>query len=425
MVRKMKKIERRIKKAAERMLPDSKVKESIRNELYGDRVFAEVAEPVVVAESAGNNVSSRVGMRKKATVLVACLLIACLAVGLVCYFMLAQSPVPVSGTYVSIKINPAFGIEADENDVVTEVTALNTDAVVVLYGMNLVGKPLTQVVDEIVAECAALGFLDTTDAGSMEVIAANTNGSKEASVISSILTSLGNMFGRNGWGTGVHSANCTNPNCTGDCLHNGSCQNSINSSAQQNRYQHRYGQNKNNVSPGKSIMATLASERSGMSYGKCVQLSVADLCKLIAGYDADKITATESALEESYNNNPVIGGTVNKLQAMREECKHFIESMERVIEFLEDRDGRLSAQDIDTIHDILTYDYSYLPFLDLSGLLEMVAEWWNDLDELCEQFEDILDEIVEIYEEEADKFFNELSEEMNDWKKDFLEEIYD
>ena len=65
MVRKMKNIERRIKKAAERMLPDSKVKESIRNELYGDRVFAEVAEPVVVAESAGNNVSSRVGLRKK------------------------------------------------------------------------------------------------------------------------------------------------------------------------------------------------------------------------------------------------------------------------------------------------------------------------------------------------------------------------
>ena len=74
-------------------------------------------------------------------------------------------------TYMSIDINPSFGIEVDEVGVVVSVEALNEDAVIVLLDTNLVGKTVEEVFTSIVSLAKELGYLKEN--GTVNVVMSN------------------------------------------------------------------------------------------------------------------------------------------------------------------------------------------------------------------------------------------------------------
>ena len=238
------------------MLPDATLKERIRSECFGDRVFEEVAEPALVAETAGTTKTGRAPLsrNKRFAIVVALALIVCFVIGMSCYFALAKVPVAVSDTFVSININPSFGITADANDKVTSVTALNEDAAVVLYGMNLVGMSVSDAADRIVTESAKLGYLDTTSTGSMSFLAVNENGKKETAVANKLNLSLTALMAKNNWQTTVNSENA-------DYANNGGSSSS---------YRFKFDFGRNSMSVVKSVDKAYASKGDVLTYKSTV-----------------------------------------------------------------------------------------------------------------------------------------------------------
>ncbi|MBQ9108355.1 MAG: hypothetical protein IJY49_06010 [Clostridia bacterium] len=74
-------------------------------------------------------------------------------------------------TYMSVDINPSFGIEVDEDGVVVSVEALNEDAVIVLLDTDLVGKTVEEVFTTIVSLAEELGYLK--EDGTVNVVMSN------------------------------------------------------------------------------------------------------------------------------------------------------------------------------------------------------------------------------------------------------------
>ena len=99
---------------------------------------------------------------------------------------------PVSETYISISINPAFEITADTSDKVTSVTGLNSDARLVMLGKTYVGKSVLDVCKDIVKTSIHLGYVNE-DNLNINIVAANADNDKENSTISglqSVISSL-------------------------------------------------------------------------------------------------------------------------------------------------------------------------------------------------------------------------------------------
>ncbi len=415
----MKKIERRLKSEANGMLPDANVKERIKRECFDTRVFAEVEEPAFATATVKGSARNTTHMSrgKKFTFAVAFVLLACLIVGTACYLALAKVPVPVSETFVNISINPEFGITANESDIVTEVTALNEDAAVVLYGMNLVGLTVTEATNRLVAESAALGYLDTSENGSMEILAVNENGLKEDAVTDSLLNSLGELFATNNWQTGIHNAACNNPDCTGDCTGE-NCQGGGNGNGY--AYQYKYSFGRNSATAGKTALAQRACNRLGNSYGECIRMSVASIGEMMANACRETVGKVESALQESFENNSSLNDGYNSLQQKQQEREDFVRDIERVLELLDESDGYLSPDEWSAIKDLLHH-----PYLDLGAIVDLIESWWGDFEELCEQIEDLLEDALEFFEEEVHEFGSNLAKEVNEWKKEFIKEFMD
>ena len=63
-------------------------------------------------------------------------------------------------SYVIIDINPSIEFQLDDNDNVTKVVPLNEDARVLVAGIQINGKSIDVVIDEIIEEAVELGFID-------------------------------------------------------------------------------------------------------------------------------------------------------------------------------------------------------------------------------------------------------------------------
>lgn len=406
----MNKIERRLKREAGAMLPDATLKERIRSECFGDRVFEEVAEPALVAETAGTTKTGRAPLsrNKRFAVAVALALIVCFVVGMSCYFALAKVPVAVSDTFVSININPSFGITADANDKVTSVTALNEDAAVVLYGMNLVGLSVSDAADRIVTESAKLGYLDTTSVGSMSFLAVNENGEKETAVANKLNLSLTALMAKNNWQTTVNSENA-------DYANNGGSSSS---------YRFKFDFGRNSMSVGYTLLTQRAGEKTGQSASYFSRFSAESMLKLISDYNEESMAKVESALEQSWQNNSQLQDSYDKLQQLREEHERFIADIEAVLEILDDSDGYLTEEERQKVRDLLSH-----PNLNLDGaldkLLEMIFSFAEDIEDAYDSISDLLEDILDKIEDSIYTLGSDLEEEINNWKKDFLEDVFD
>ena len=65
-------------------------------------------------------------------------------------------------SYVLLKINPEVELGVDADNVVREVTPLNEDADILLSDMELLGKPIEDVAEEIIDNTVEIGQLQNT-----------------------------------------------------------------------------------------------------------------------------------------------------------------------------------------------------------------------------------------------------------------------
>ena len=170
-------LRKRLKEQFEKLLPDFSFKEKV--------VEAVTPEAEMLKEKERARVKAMFTSKRAIMSYVATCLIVCVGLGVglglgfgggVLTLYVDDSPAgggdPVPApTYMSIDINPSFGIEVDEDGVVVSVEALNEDAVIVLLDTNLVGKTVEEVFTTIVSLAEELGYLK--EDGTVNVVMSN------------------------------------------------------------------------------------------------------------------------------------------------------------------------------------------------------------------------------------------------------------
>lgn len=176
-------LRKRLKEQFEKLLPDFSFKEKV--------VEAVTPEAEMLKEKERARVKAMFTSKRAIMSFVATCLIVCVGLGVGLGIGLnggmltpdgddpsthGGDPVPAP-TYMSIDINPSFGIEVDEDGVVVSVEALNEDAVIVLLDTDLVGKTVEEVFTTIVSLAEELGYLK--EDGTVNVVMSN----EEATVL--------------------------------------------------------------------------------------------------------------------------------------------------------------------------------------------------------------------------------------------------
>lgn len=410
----MKRIEKMLKKQANAMLPDENFKQSVRARAFGDeRVLDEVSEPVLSHATAGGASRSSAGAHNAGTRRVAMIMLAVFAavvIGLSFYFVFATTAVTASEfTYVSLDINPSFGISVASDNTVAGVTALNADAAVVLYGMHLEGMPVDAAAQAIVTECEALGFIDSAETRTLDLLAVNDSADRENEVGSSIVNGLLTMFSAKGWNTGVHCGNALSA-ATGN----------------ETRYTYRA---KDYCSPGKSVLVAAASEATGKSVAALSSYTADALNKLIKNYDESAVLNVETALSAKYEGSAV-KDDADRLLAEQVSFDAFVDSLRDALDVLDDvDDDDFGFIELHALLDEILLDI-HNDYVDLSGMVwslyqEVVdsfvsGDWFE---EFFEGLEDLFDDIIELYEEDMRNFATAVSREMSEWKAEILEEL--
>lgn len=407
----MKRIERILKKQANAVLPDDGFKQSVRSRVYGDekateKVGATALSPATAggARTSSSGGKHSAGTRRIATVMLA--VFAAVVIGFSFYFVFATVGVsPSEFTYVSLDINPSFAMSVAADDTVAEVSALNADAAVVLYGLDVVGLPVDVATKTIVAECEALGFIDKTETRTLDLLAVNDSAARETEVSSSIIGGLLAMFSEKGWNTGVHCANSLTVSEKDDT-----------------RYAYRVA---DYCSPGKSVLVAAASKVTGKSASALSSYTADELNKMLKNYDETAVYGMLSALSEKYEGSTV-QSDADRLASERQSFDAFVNSLRRALDALDDMDeNRFGLAELHALLDGIRNDYVDLSATvrelydaAVSSILE--GDWFE---EFLESLEDLFDDIIELYEEDMHNFAASVSREMSKWKAEFLEEL--
>lgn len=170
-------LRKKLKEQFEKLLPDFSFKEKV--------VEAVTPEAEMLKEKERARVKAMFTSKRAIMSYVATCLIVCVGLGVglglgfgggVLTLYVDDSPAgggdPVPApTYMSIDINPSFGIEVDEDGVVVSVEALNEDAVIVLLDTDLIGKTVEEVFTTIVSLAKELGYLK--EDGTVNVVMSN------------------------------------------------------------------------------------------------------------------------------------------------------------------------------------------------------------------------------------------------------------
>lgn len=170
-------LRKRLKEQFEKLLPDFSFKEKV--------VEAVTPEAEMLKEKERARVKAMFTSKRAIMSFVATCLIVCVGLGVGLGLGLNGGVLTPDGddpsthdgdpapapTYMSIDINPSFGIEVDEDGVVVSVEALNEDAVIVLLDTDLVGKTVEEVFTTIVSLAEELGYLK--EDGTVNVVMSN------------------------------------------------------------------------------------------------------------------------------------------------------------------------------------------------------------------------------------------------------------
>lgn len=407
----MKRIEKILKQQAKAVLPDDGFKQSVRARVCdSEKATEKVGVTVLSTAAAGgartSSASDGRNTKTRLTAMVVLAVFAAVVIGLSFYFVFATVGVsPSEFTYVSLDINPSFAMSVASDNTVAEVSALNADAAVVLYGLNLVGMPVDAATQAIVSECEALGFIDKTEARTLDLLAVNDSAARETEVSASIIDGLLAMFTEKGWNTGVHCSNAA-----------------VVSEKDDTRYAYRVT---DYCSPGKSVLVSAASEATGKSVSALSSYTADELNKLLKNYDESAISDILTALSVKYEGSAV-QSDADRLAEEKQSFDAFVDSLRLALDALDDMDEDMfGLPELHALLEGIRNDY-----VDLSEMVwalydEVVdsfisGDWFE---EFFEGLEDLFDDIIELYEEDMNNFATAVSREMSEWKAEFLEEL--
>lgn len=289
------------------------------------------------------------------------------------------------GNYVTLSINPAVEFETDDAELVTAVTAMNREAALLLYGINLIGLHIEDACEQIASLAWQYGYLDSNKADNRAtVVAVNTNVQKETAVEQSVAQRLEMFFSQN--------------SLQGEIVI-GSSQESLKAEAE------RLG-----VSLGKmELIVRAQSVFPELKTETLREMSVRALNALITGYNEQAISDFEEELKNGMDNDQNIQSIKEFYRIRMEQANELKKASETIEEMLEEY-LKQKKEDIlfESIAEaIRTFNADYPEYACGILLTEEKA------DELCEYFEELTDEAEELEEE--------LEEECEEAIEDYLE----
>ncbi len=188
----MNRISKDLKKDAEKLLPDERLKENIKGRLF----------PAPERKRA----SSRRGLTFALSA-VACVLVIAIALGVIFSLPSGDSPNISAGnrtdTLFLIDINPSFEIIADKDGTVTAVTGVNSDARIVLLGKNYNGGSVYDVCTDIISTSVRLGYVTATN-NLVNILAYNEDGTVSSEYLEKLTAQVSSIVSASG-GTVVAS----------------------------------------------------------------------------------------------------------------------------------------------------------------------------------------------------------------------------
>lgn len=185
----MNRISRQLKKEADRLLPDEKLKNDITKRLFPENTRERVKTPA---------------RRGFAFALSAVVCVLVIAIALAVIFSLPTNPDQppitagtVSDTLVLIDINPSFEIIADKDGNVKSVTGVNSDARIVLLGKNYVGSSVYDVCTDIINTAIKLGYVNNKH-GQVNISAYNDDAAIGKEYVAQLMNNVGELVASSG-----------------------------------------------------------------------------------------------------------------------------------------------------------------------------------------------------------------------------------
>ena len=176
-------------------------------------------------------------------------------------------------SYVSIDINPSLELKLSPSETVTEVRAMNEDAVALLYGEALVGMQIEEALNKVVDLAIEMGYIDESGENAIKYVAINGNLEKENQLSTLIQEKLQNGFSERG-------VNCQVLAKFG------------NTTAAEAKLQR--------VSVGKMELIKAAREiDKSLRVSELKEMSVSQINEIITSYDSSAINEAEEDVEEN------------------------------------------------------------------------------------------------------------------------------
>ena len=354
------------------------------------RICERISSPQSRARSGETEVIAVTHHRRNAAIIAiaAVLILAIVAVTLGVVLSGGAPVLPAAGmTYISISINPAVYIQVDENNKVTAATALNSDAQVLLLGMNLVGMDYNDACLAIVGEADREQYL--AGGRDVNVNAVNDNPRREDEVRISVENTLNGYMAQKGYSNKVFVNYYT--------------QAALDTAG------------KYNISAGKAQLMLDATAISDMTMDELYNMGYEQLLMLVMGSVSDASDEFQKELDK-------------RLEELEEEferkSEELEEKVERIEELFEDEDDfehispaqyeRIKALLLETVNDPDVGEY----FKEIIPTEEaMLEEKMKDMPRFARELSRFADNLEEILDDLEDDFEDRLEQIKEEYKR--------
>ncbi len=149
----------------------------------------------VLVPAVGNEIEHKESKFRHLLWIFGILILACLVVTVLLFDGNDETPLGNTSGYFIIDINPSVRISYDKNGLITEVSALNEDAEILLVGTDLTGKTPSEAVSLLFDKCVQLGYFSAErDNNAVLTSATNENGERDEKMTNEIKTLFAKEF---------------------------------------------------------------------------------------------------------------------------------------------------------------------------------------------------------------------------------------
>lgn len=347
-------IKKQLRNDANKVLPDERMKNTIKAQLGLPSNNDVVQNNGTVAKTYPN--------QKLRNSLIAIVIIFTLCVAVVCgtLFYVGGKQLPISDSLINLDLCASVQILADKEDKVSTVEPLDKDGVLLMYGMpSLTGKTVTEVCDTLVAESQKLGFLTGTEI--VEVVAVNDNYDKELSVNETLKVQLESK----GLTVNTPQSNIS-----------------------------KLKANLKKITPNKLALLEVAAKTSGQSLSDISVYDISQINKLAKNYNQSVIDKTTSRIETA------LGDDVLK------ELKERVKELEKCLDDIDDLEDNISDNENKAQFYIDQFNSKYPQYAFTQEYNEEAFEL--HFDKIADTLEDELDSLEDDYESHFDTIKKQL-----------------